>query len=235
MNKRLTLILSLTLVVALIGVALVYAGGAGHRNGGPRPGRGPDPFANLNEEQQTEIRSLVEEMREVGDPPEEIRAAVREKLDAWGIEMPERPERSKRSPRQGRDGSRRPELTEEQRAALSAIREKVKEMREAGASPEEIRDEVGKMAEEAGVELPKRGRRLGGGDLRRPELTDDQRATVRAKVEEMKAAGAPREEIREAVRELIASFGDTEDPSAKVVGASSVQPSSWGEIKKQMN
>ena len=67
--------MSLTLVVALIGTALVYAGGAGHRNGGQRPGRGPNPLANLAEEQKTEIRSLVEGMKADGATREEIREA----------------------------------------------------------------------------------------------------------------------------------------------------------------
>ena len=43
------------------------------------------------------------------------------------------------------------QLTEEQR---TAVREKVKEMREAGASKEEIRKEIGTMLKEFGVELP---------------------------------------------------------------------------------
>jgi hypothetical protein len=139
MNKRLTLILSLTLVVALIGAALVYAGGAGHRNGGQRPGRGPKPFANLTEEQQTEIRSLVEDLRTGGATREEIRGAVNGKLGEWGIEVPERPERPERPPK---EGAGRPELTEDQRAAVQA---KVEELKSAGASREEIREAVGEM------------------------------------------------------------------------------------------
>jgi uncharacterized protein YpuA (DUF1002 family) len=96
-------------------------------------------------------------------------------------------------------------LTDEQR---EAIHEKVAEMREAGATREEIRTAVAEMLEEYGIEVPEEWfSRKGNGYYLCADLTDEQRAAIRAKVAEMKEAGATREEIRTAVAEMLKEYG----------------------------
>ena len=105
---------------------------------GQRPRCGNGPFASLTEDQRSAIRATVQELKGNGASREEIRAAVREQLTAWGIEFPE-----KRGPFA--------DLTEEQRAAIRAT---VQEMRGTGATREQIREAVGAKLQEWGVELP---------------------------------------------------------------------------------
>jgi len=96
------------------------------------------------------------------------------------------------------------QLTEEQR---DAIRQMVDQMREDGATREEIHDAVMAQLEEWGVELPERdGFRH---QLRQvmQELTPEQRQQVRQTIRRMRHAGASREEIREAVIALLEEFG----------------------------
>ena len=57
---------------------------------GPRHRGGDGPFASLTEEQRAEIRALVQEMKAKDAPREDIREAVRAKLEEWGVELPRR-------------------------------------------------------------------------------------------------------------------------------------------------
>ena len=99
----------------------------------------------------------------------------------------------------------RDSLTEEQQTMLH---EMVTEMREAGATREAIRAAVGEKLREFGIEVPEdRGQRPRRADGPFANLTEDQRAEIRAKVTEMKKAGAAREEIREAVGAMLQGYG----------------------------
>jgi len=243
MRKQLTLVLMLALTIAMVGTALTYAGGRGSRSDGLRQGDRVNLRDSLTEEQQTMLHEMVTEMREAGATREAIRAAVGEKLREFGIEVPEdRGQRPRRA-----DGPFA-NLTEDQRAE---IRAKVTEMKKAGAAREEIREAVGAMLQGYGVELPEdlgqhpRHRRPG---LRRlcADLTEDQRAAIRTKVETLKAEQASPEEIRAAVREMLVEYGvelpeaapeETAPditPSARIAGTTAVQSASWGQIKSQM-
>ncbi len=54
-----------------------------------RPMCGQAPiFSDLTEEQQNEIDQLREGMKSEGSTPEEIRAAIQDKLESYGIEFP---------------------------------------------------------------------------------------------------------------------------------------------------
>ena len=54
-----------------------------------RPMREEIPFfSDLTEEQRNEINQLKEEMKSEGSTPEEIRTAIQEKLESYGIEFP---------------------------------------------------------------------------------------------------------------------------------------------------
>ena len=115
--------------------------GFGHRWGGFG--------ANLTEEQRQALREKKEVLRSQGATCEEIRAAVAETLEGFGIELPE----DWHGPigfghRWGGFGAN---LTDEQRQTL---REKTKEMRSQGATREEIRAKVTELLEGYGIELP---------------------------------------------------------------------------------
>ncbi|RKY60003.1 MAG: hypothetical protein DRP94_01820 [Candidatus Latescibacterota bacterium] len=165
------------LALALAALGLVTAPVYARR--GPRPA-----FAKLTDDQKAAIRQKVEELRAQGASREEVREAVRQMLEDWGIKPPPRPR-----------------LTEEQRAE---IREMVKEMKEAGASPAEIRRAVAEKLREWGVRPPRKRPLL---RIIFSRLTDDQRAAIRQKVEELKAQGASRQEIRRAVGRMLKEWG----------------------------
>ena len=248
MRKRLTLVLMLVLAVAMIGTALTYAGGRGFRSGGPRPGRGAGPFADLTEDQQDAIREKVTELKEAGATREDIRAAVHALLDEWNIELPEQ-----QGPRPRRGDGPFANLSDEQR---NEIHQMVMDMKEAGASRAEIHEAVGTMLQGFGVELPEdwdqhQGRRRGGFRHLCADLTDAQRISIREMVMNMKEFGATRAKIHAAVGEKLRGYGaelpetwsqyptvenaETEDtaPLPKVSGTTAVQPTSWGEIKSR--
>lgn len=120
-------------------------GGEGKR--GQRPHH-PPFFDQLTEEQKAELRGLIDGMREAGASREDVHAAVREKLEGWGIEVPERPGPGEC---RGRRSEIFKQLTEEQR---KEIRDTFREMREAEATREEIRSAIREKLESFGVELP---------------------------------------------------------------------------------
>ena len=141
--------------------------------------RGQHRFlTQLSEDQRAEIKEIVESMRGEEATREEIRAAVDEKLEEWGIELPEGP-----SPGFGRGGvgPLHDKLTEEQRAE---IKEMVESMGEGEATREEIRAAVDEKLEEWGIEVPEGARpglgRGGVGPLH-DELTEEQLQELRVK------------------------------------------------------
>lgn len=162
---------------------------------GPGGGEGPGHFRMgrlLTEEQRAELWELVNSLMDQGATREEIRDVVFEKLTSWGIEIPE-----------DWDGFNGPgfgpfghfgNLSDEQR---EAIREKVREMREQGASREEIREAVRDMLEEFGVEP--------GGVF--SQLTDEQRTAIHEKIQQMREQGASREEIHQAITDMLEAWG----------------------------
>jgi Spy/CpxP family protein refolding chaperone len=220
----------------VIAVAMGYAGRGEGR--GPGHGRGHGGFfGQLTEEQKDAVHATVQEMRDAGATREEVHAAVREMLAGWGIEVPER---------QGRGGGKGDgervhhsrlfeQLSEEQRGAIYEL---VKGMREAGASREEIRGAVHEMLAGWGIEVPERpaGPR---GHMREifEQLSEEQRTAVHDKVREMREAGASRDEIRAAVREMLEGFGielresGAGEPSLETLESQNAKSATWGEIK----
>ena len=235
MRKQLTLVLMLALAIAMVGTALTYAGGRGFRSGGPRQGDGLNLRDSLTEEQHTALHEKVTEMREAGATREEIRETRRAMLEEYGVEVPETWDQHR-----GYGLNLHDSLTDEQRTALH---EKVTEMREAGATREEIRETRREMLEEYGVELPENwGERRGYGLNLHDSLTEEQRTALHEKVTEMREAGATREEIRAARREMLEKYGievpevvsEETAPQAKLSATTAVQSASWGQIKSQM-
>jgi len=96
-------------------------------------------------------------------------------------------------------------LTEEQHTALH---DKATEMREAGATREEIQKARREMLEGYGVELPENwGKRSGYGLDLDDNLTEEQQTALHDKVTEMKEAGAAREEIQKTVGAMLEGYG----------------------------
>ena len=223
--RKAVIIISVVLAFAVVGTAAV-CGGRGERRG-----HGPRFMEQLTETQREGIHQMVMEMRQAGASREEIHAAVREMLEGWGIGLPEpRGEGRGPGPRFMR------QLTEEQR---EAIHQMVIEMRGAGASREEIHAAVREMLEGWGIEVPEHPHH---GHMRKimEELTDEQREAIHKMVMEMREAGASREEIRAAVREMLEGFGIELPDECSGQGAQSQslispaegEPATWGEIKK---
>jgi Spy/CpxP family protein refolding chaperone len=235
------LILVTLLAVTALAVTAGYAGrgdgqgrGQGHGHGGL--------FDQLTEEQRDAIHEKVEEMREAGATREEIRSAVHEMLEGWGIEVPEHPGRGRGQGCEGEGEHRHhppfhDQLSEEQIDELHGM---VTEMREAGATREEIRAAVHEKLTGWGIEVPEHpgcGERRGHRGEIFKQLTEEQRKAIHDMVREMREAEATREEIRAAVREMLESFG-VEIPESEE-GASALdafegentESATWGEIK----
>ena len=104
---------------------------------------------------------------------------------------------------QGRRGHRRAaghniSLTEDQRAQVQLLAES---LRAAGASRTDIREAIADLFADWGIERPDRG------DGFFAQMSVDQKDELRALVEELRTAGATREEIRAAVKTLFESWG----------------------------
>ena len=190
-NKNIGLILTSVLILSAISGGTILTTYAFDNQGG-RPCKAPF-YSDLTDEQKEEIKTIVEELREDGASREEIKAAVDSKLTEWGIEVPEFKNGAKR---------RHPpflnDLTEEQREEIKDI---VQDMRENGASREEVKAAVDSKLTEWGIEVPESER------PRLPpwmnNLTDEQKEEIKTTVEELREAGASREEIREAVKKKL--------------------------------
>ena len=148
--------------------------GSGHGPGfgrGPGFGHGPHIIMDeLTQDQRDAIHEMIMGMRESGGARDDIHEAVIAQLEEWGIEIPED---FPPPPGDGRHRALR-ELTQEQR---TEIRETVREMREQGASRDEIHDAVRARLEEWGIDLPERpGGRAGKG----AERSTGQRSRIQA-------------------------------------------------------
>ena len=214
------------LVVGLMGAACTeQAGARGNRNqmalqaNGPGEGQ-PPGAAQLTEEQRQQVAEKMKEMREANNTPEEIRAAVQEMLKGWGVE-PGAGRGPGALPGEGPGRGERPggqfpgaaQLTDEQRQKVVTT---MREMREAGKTPEEIRAAVDELYKQWGIErgegAPRwqggeRGERPGGMFPGMAQLTEEQRRQVMAKMQEMREAGKTPEEIRTAIGEMLKGWG----------------------------
>ena len=144
-NKNIGLILISVLVVSAISGGIILTTYASDDRGIGRFNRGACNFGDLSDVQREEIKDIVQDMHEDGASKEEIKAAVESKLTEWGIEVPKF-EQSRLPPWWS-------ELTDEQKEEIITIKE---ELREAGASKEEIRDAVKTKLEEWSIEIPKK-------------------------------------------------------------------------------
>jgi len=187
---------------------------------GPGHGRGGRFLrvlsGQLSEDQKEELHQLIGELRGQDASPDEIRAAVEEKLSGWSIELPEPP----------------PELTQEQRQTLRAV---IFELWTSGATREEIRSAAAQQLEDFGIQMPehgpgpfKHGPRQGAHgrtplpnihDCLKPPLTREQRETVHETIKGLRKEGASPEEIHQVIRTLMEGFGiDIPDLETELTG-----------------
>jgi len=212
-------------------------------------GAGKALCADLTDEQRQQINDTVAGMKETGATRDEINVAVKELMEGFGIEVPDDwREHKKGNKRQGRKGKGDlcADLTDEQR---QQIKDTVAEMKEAGATRDEINAAVKELLEGFGVEVPddwgehKKGNKRQGrkdkGDLF-ADLTDEQRQQIeeqRQQIAEMKEAGATRDEIKAAVeelQELLEGFGiEVPDDRKKDRGKGRVGKSSLTDEQRQ--
>lgn len=240
---------SVMVILILVAVAAMSAG-AVYGGRGEMGGRGGHRFEGLTEEQRTEVHELVSGMRDAGASRDEVHAALAELFESWGIDMPERPEGKGSGEGRGEGRGRRhhlmEQLSEEQRAEVHGL---VTEMREAGASHEEIRAAVHEKLAGWGIEVPERpegkGRGEGRGEGRGPrhelmdKLSEEQREAVHALVTEMREAEATREEIHAAVHALLESWGIELPEGCKgesgemhtLISPAEGESATWGKIK----
>jgi Spy/CpxP family protein refolding chaperone len=218
MNWHRSVIFLLVILFVMMTGSSLIAQTPGPGRGGRHPGRirpvrpeGPCLLDQLTEEQQQELRTLIEGMRANDATREEIHEAVIELLTSWGIEIPEGWE-SRFGDRPGRfEDPIWAQLSEEQRQQVMA---KLKELRENEANREEVQTALVELFGSWGIELPenwaprfhhRRHQGLGSGIMSR--LTEEQRQIIRSTVRDMRADGATREEIHAAIIALLEEFG----------------------------
>jgi hypothetical protein len=164
-------------------------GDPGSRRGGrgEREGLGD----RLTEEQRAALHSTMLQVWRDGASREEIHAAVVGLLEEWGIELPEQ---NGLGWGMGQGGRFLRGLfgqhSEDQREEIHQL---IGELRQQGASQDEIRAAVEGKLTEWGIELP--------------ELTQEQRQALHAVIFELWSGGATREEIRSAAAEQFKELG----------------------------
>jgi len=188
-----------TIIVIVIAVTgLIFAKQHGQR--------GAWQNENLDESQKEQLHQLVSQMKENGAERTEIRGAVSELFENWGIEHPGNQKGHKK-----RKKDCEPKLSDDQRSSVNELR---KSMRSSGASREEIRDSVQSQLKNWGIERDGEcgpGKGHGFGHRHRPqfmdELTEEQRTQLHELKDEMKSVGADRDEIHIAMQNLLEGWG----------------------------
>ncbi len=175
-------------------------------NGGFKMFQGPrcPPWIqDLTDDQREVIHQLIEEMREAGSNPQEIKDAVDTQLGEWGIEIPEA-QNLPPPPWMG-------DLTDDQKQQIQKL---VETMREDGASREEINEAVLQQLEEWGIDTSNMQTNWTGEDHREPrgahlldQLTEEQRDQLQQKIQELRDSGTSREQIRDMVHAQLEEWG----------------------------
>lgn len=168
---------------------------------GAGKGEGHGFMGQLTPDQRTQLLAKMTAMKAANATPEETRAAVVAMLKDWGVEAPQG---QRAGQGQGREWMAK--LTAEQRDQVQA---KLKELRAAGKTREEIKTAVAEMLKGWGVEVGA-GRGQGQGGPLKPimeKLTPDQRQQAQAKVKELRDAGKNRQEIKAVVLEMLKGWG----------------------------
>lgn len=188
MFRKLNLLAFLMAILTLSSLAQA-SGPRGHRRGPASKGVEARAHSKrhpleLTFEQRQAIDTKVREMREAEANRSEIKSTVNQMLEVFGVE----PLESKRGHKRG--GFFFDQLTEEQKLQIDG---KVKEMREAGASRQEIRQQINAILIKLGIEVPAKS-----GKGRGQQLSSEQKAMVK----QLLAEGTSPSKIRQAIAEL---------------------------------
>ncbi len=170
----------------------------------------------LTAEQRAQVQALMESLRTDDETPEERRAALVELLTSYGITVPDNfmmPPNRGDGPRG--DRGRGPILTEEQRVAVDAL---VETMKEEGKTRAEIQAAVGELMASYGITAPVRRGPPEGTQAARSGLTNQQKAEVQALVRTMRAEGKSAMEIRDALAAKFNQYGVAMPPQGKGPG-----------------
>jgi len=171
-------------------------------------------WTQLDENQKQELQAKIKELRDAGASREEVQQAINSLLESYGIQLPEDSRKRGRFARSGR-GLLTGLIKGLDESQKQAIQEKHKELREAGKTPEEVHVEIGILLQSFGVELPgnwdelqgkgRRGREIRGGF--NSELSEEQKQAIQTKMKELNDQDASREEIHEAITEMLTGYG----------------------------
>jgi DNA-binding transcriptional MerR regulator len=191
-NKKIGLILVSVLAFSAVSGGIILTTYA-FNDQGCRPFKQPF-FGDLTDEQKEEMMTMMDELRDNGATREEIREAVTARLTEWGIEVPEF------------EGPRLPpwtsDLTDEQKEEMMTMMD---ELRDNGATREEIREAVTARLTEWGIEVPE--------DNPHPmprwlqNLTEEQKTELQNLMDELKEKGASHEEIRAEIDAKLQQWG----------------------------
>ena len=162
----------------------------------PEPGQVPPGLlASLTADQQAEIQQLIADLKAQDATPQEIRDAVRQKLEEYGVTMPQR-----EGPPPGLLAS----LTADQQTEIQQL---VADLKAQDATPAAIRDAVVQKLQEYGVTVPAGLGRSPRQFVRPEPMTADQRMELRALVKSMRAEGKTPADIRAAVAAQLQEWG----------------------------
>ena len=178
-----------------------------------RHGMMADVRDQLTDEQIAELDQLVADLRAGETERGEHHTAITEKLQEFGITLPENWNQTPG------DFASQFRLSEEQRGE---IQELVEGMRGEDASREDIRAAVDAKYTEWGIERPQMPGHGAGGPGDQVRLSEEQRSELRSLVEGMRAEDASRDDIHAAVEALHTEWG-IEVPPAPERGAHGVR------------
>ncbi|NOZ62135.1 MAG: T9SS type A sorting domain-containing protein [Calditrichaeota bacterium] len=166
-------------------------------------------WSQLTDEQKEQVQARIQELRQQGATREEIHEAVKAMLNEFGIQVPENPPQRRQGPGLRGNSPYLFELNEEQMAEL---RQLVQDLRQQGATRQEIREAANALVQSWGVDVPekpgkgfRRGHKPGMGFF--ADLTSEQRQELRETVSGLHQKNASREEIITAVKDLLSGWG----------------------------
>jgi len=192
------MLVAIALALVIGAMAVAWAQGTTSQSGSQgatcAAGSGGGLMAKLTADQQAQIKAKIADLKQQGATRPQIWQAVKDMLTGWGIALPQG--------MAGRGQGFMEKLTADQRGQLSA---KIEEMRQQGATPEQIHQAIADMLKGWGIELPARGAGMGARLM--AKLTPDQQQQLKTKLADLKQQGATREQIRQAVVDMLNGWG----------------------------
>ena len=110
------------------------------------PGERPAPpwMANLTDTQRAALKQKIQELKAASASPQEIHSAIDDMLQECGIQVSQCSGDRPDPPWMG-------DLTEQQKETL---KQRIKELKAAGANPQEVRSAIDEMLQQWGIQVP---------------------------------------------------------------------------------